>query len=203
MAKKHYIIAPSKTIQLPVPPSSYTIVSGQNVSTINLIGFGEMINGSTPKLKTWSISKYFPHQNYGFISDSELMDPWDYVDFFEDLKANGTEIGYMISDTNIYIPCIIEDFQYGESDGSGDVNYTLSFRENKSTNLTSKDGVKLNSGYVPENNSGNYYWIVKEEDTVLKICKKAYGDSSKFKELLKKNNLKNPSQVKVGTVLQL
>lgn len=204
--KKHYIVTSNKTIQLPVPPSSYEITTGNNVSTVNLLNFGEMINGSVPNLKTWSIEKYFPHTNYlpTYISDIELLDPWDYVDLFEDLKNNATEAAYMISETSIYIPCIITDFVYGEDDGTGDVNYTLTFKENKSTNLTSKDGTKLNSGYVPENNSGNYFWTVHEGDTILTICKKAYnGDTKRFKELLKKNNLKNPSQVKVGMVLQL
>lgn len=204
--KKHYIVTSDKTIQLPIPPSNYEITTSNNVATVNLLNFGEIINGSTPNLKTWSIQKYFPHTNYlpNYIDDNELLDPWDYVDLFENLRDNATEVGYMISETNIYIPCIITDFVYGESDGTGDVDYTLSFKENKSTNLTSKDGVKLNNGYVPQNNNGNYSWTVRENDTVLTICKKAYsGDTKKFKELLKKNDLKNPNQIKVGMVLKL
>lgn len=203
--KKHYIIVKGKKYQLPVPPTSYEISGSNNVGTVNLIGFGEIINGSNPNLKTWSIQKYFPKTNYlpTYINESDFMDPWDYVDLFENLKENSTPIEYMVTDTSIYLPCIITDFKYGEDDGSGDVNYTLDFKQNKSIELTLKDGVVEAKGYVPDNNNGNYYWTVHEGDTALTIAKRAYGDSKKYKDLLKKNNLKNPSQIKVGVILKL
>lgn len=203
--KKHYIIVKGTKYQLPVPPTSYEISGSNNVGTVNLIGFGEIINGSNPNLKTWSIQKYFPKTNYlpTYINESDFMDPWDYVDLFENLRENATSVEYMVTDTSIYLPCIITDFKYGEDDGSGDVNYTLDFKQNKSIELTLKDGVVEAKGYVPDNNNGNYYWTVHEGDTALIIAKKAYGDSKKYKDLLKKNNLKNPSQIKVGTTLKL
>ncbi len=203
--KKHYIIVNGTKYQLPVPPSSYEIETSNNVSTVNLIGFGEIINGSNPNLKTWSIEKYFPYTNYlpTYISDDEILTPWEYVDLFEPLKDNATPIEYMITDTSIYLPCIITDFKYGEDDGTGDVNYTLTFKENKSIELVSKDGVVGTKGFVSNQYEGRQWWTVKAGDTALTIAKKAYGDSSKYIDLLKKNKLKNPSQLKIGMMLAL
>lgn len=197
--EKHYIITENKQYQLPVPPDSWEITSGQNIGTVNLLNFGEIITGTTPTLRTWSISKYFPHDNYGFISDGEMLKPYEYVELIENLKKNGTQITYMITETNVNIPCIITNFIYSEQDYTGDVYYQIDFKEDKTIGFNNNT-VK---GYVPESNSGNYFWTVKEGDTILSICQKAYGDSSKYSQLLSKNGLKNPSQIKVGVTLQL
>lgn len=201
--EKHYIIDGSNKYQLPVPPSEWQITSSQNVTTTNVLGFGEVINGSLPVLKAWSISGIFPYKNYHFISSARMLDQWEYIDLFQQFKDEAKELIYTISDTSVYIPCIITNLVYGENDSSGDINYTLDFKENKSFELVDKDGRLDVKGYVPENSIYGYYWTVKDGDSLLSICKKAYGDSSKFKELLSKNNLKNPSQVKTGMVLKL
>jgi len=203
--KKHYIIVEGTKYQLPVPPQNYEIETSNNVSTVNLIGFGEIINGSNPNLKTWSIQRYFPNTNYlpTYISNDEILSPWEYVDLFEPLRVNATPIEYMITDTSIYLPCIITDFKYGEDDGTGDVNYTLTFKENKSVELYNYNNVMEAKGCVNPNDGYHHLWQVKKGETALTIAKKAYGDSEKYKDILKKNNLKNPSQLKVGMWLNL
>lgn len=203
--KKHYIIFDGTKYQLPVPPSTYEINGTNNISTVNLIGFGEIINGSNPNLKTWSIQKYFPHINYlpTYISDEEMLTPWAYVDLFEHLRAKSIPIEYMITGTAIYLPCIITDFKYGEDDGTGDVNYVLTFRENKSIELTYNNGEIGAKGYVNTNDGYNHFWQIKKGETILSIAKKAYGDSSKWKYILIKNKLQNPSQLTVGRWIKL
>ena len=54
-----------------------------------------------------------------------------------------------------------------------------------------------------KNDGYGHGWIVKEGDTVFTIAKWAYGDSSKYTEILRKNNLKNKNQIKVGMYLCL
>ena len=63
-------------------------------------------------------------------------------------------------------------------------------------NIIGQAHVNVNDGY-------GHGWIVKEGDTVFTIAKWAYGDSSKYTEILKKNNLKNKNQIKVGMYLCL
>ena len=84
-----------------------------------------------------------------------------------------------------------------------DVNDDGSLKEDKSVELVNKDGKVDAKGYVPENSVYGYYWEVKEGDTLLKIAKAAYGDSTKYTDIMAKNNIKNVNKIKVGMVLTL
>lgn len=188
---------------LPVPPSSWEVQGSNNVGSTNVMNFGEINNGSQPNLRTTSISSIFPVDNLGFIPDLEFQEQYKYIEAIDEAREKGTIIEYQITDTNVYMNCIITDFTYGEQDYSGDIHYILSLKEDKSIELVDKDGKVDAKGYVPENSQYLYVWTVHEGDTALKIAKKAYGDSRKYTELLKKNNLKNVNQIKVGMSLNL
>ena len=201
--QKHILTIDGIQYTLPVPPSSWEIEGSNNVGSTNVINFGEMNNGSQPNLKTTSISSFFPIKNLGFIPSSEFKDQYKYIEAFDKAREKGTVIEYQITHTNVYMNCIITSFKYGESDYSGDINYSLDLKEDKSIELVNNDGKVDAKGYVPENSVYSYYWEVKEGDTLLTIAKAAYGDSSKYKDILEKNKLKNVNKIKVGMVLKL
>ena len=201
--QKHILTIDGIQYTLPVPPSSWEIEGSNNVGSTNVINFGEMNNGSQPNLKTTSISSFFPIKNLGFIPSSEFKDQYKYIEAFDKAREKGTVIEYQITHTNVYMNCIITSFKYGESDYSGDINYSLDLKEDKSIELVNNDGKVDAKGYVPDNSVYSYYWEVKEGDTLLTIAKAAYGDSSKYKDILEKNKLKNVNKIKVGMVLKL
>ena len=201
--QKHILTIDNVQYVLPVPPSSWEIEGSNNVGSTNVINFGEMNNGSQPNLKTTSISSFFPIKNLGFIPSSEFKDQYKYIEAFDKAREKGTVIEYQITHTNVYMNCIITSFKYGESDYSGDINYSLDLKEDKSIELVNNDGKVDAKGYVPENSVYSYYWEVKEGDTALTIAKAAYGDSSKYKDILTKNKLKNVNKIKVGMILKL
>ena len=201
--QKHILTIDNVQYVLPVPPSSWEIQGSNNVGSTNVMNFGEVNNGSQPNLKTTSISSFFPIKNLGFISSSEFKEPLKYIEAFDKAREKGTVIEYQITDTPVYMNCIITGFNYGEQDYTGDYYYTLELKEDKSVELVNKDGKVDAKGYVPENSQYGYYWEVKEGDTLLKIAKAAYGDSAKYTDIMAKNNLKNANKIKVGMVLTL
>ena len=201
--QKHILTIDNVQYALPVPPQSWEIEGSNNVGSTNVINFGEMNNGSQPNLRTTSISSFFPIKNLGFIPSSEFKDQYKYIEAFDKAREKGTVIEYQITHTNVYMNCIITSFKYGESDYSGDINYSLDLKEDKSIELVNNDGKVDAKGYVPENSVYSYYWEVKEGDTALTIAKAAYGDSSKYKDILTKNKLKNVNKIKVGMILKL
>ena len=201
--EKHILTIDNAQYVLPVPPSSWEIQGSNNVGSTNVMNFGEMNNGSQPNLKTTSISSFFSIKNLGFISSSEFKEPLKYIEAFDKAREKGTVIEYQITDTPVYMNCIITGFNYGEQDYTGDYYYTLELKEDKSVELVNKDGKVDVKGYVPENSIYGYYWEVKEGDTLLKIAKTAYGDSAKYTDIMAKNNLKNANKIKVGMVLTL
>ena len=201
--EKHILTIDNAQYVLPVPPSSWEIQGSNNVGSTNVMNFGEMNSGSQPNLRTTSISSFFPIKNLGFISSLEFKEPLKYIEAFDKAREKGTVIEYQITDTPVYMNCIITGFNYGEQDYTGDYYYTLELKEDKSIELVNKDGKVDAKGYVPENSIYGYYWEVKEGDTLLKIAKTAYGDSSKYTDIMAKNNLKNANKIKVGMVLTL
>ena len=201
--EKHILTIDNVQYVLPVPPSSWEIEGSNNVGSTNVMNFGEMNNGSQPNLKTTSISSFFPIKNLGFISSSEFKEPLKYIEAFDKAREKGTVIEYQITDTPVYMNCIITGFNYGEQDYTGDYYYTLELKEDKSVELVNKDGKVDAKGYVPKNSIYGYYWEVKEGDTLLKIAKAAYGDSTKYTDIMAKNNIKNVNKIKVGMVLTL
>ena len=201
--QKHILTIDNVQYVLPVPPSSWEIEGSNNVGSTSVINFGEMYNGSQPNLRTTSISSFFPIKNLGFISSSKFKDRYEYIEAFDEAREKGTVIEYQITDTNVYMNCVITSFKYGEDDYTGDIKYTLDLKEDKSIELVNKDGKVDAKGYVPENSVYGYYWEVKEGDTLLKIAKSAYGDSSKYTDIMAKNNIKNANKIKVGMVLTL
>ena len=194
--QKHILTIDNVQYVLPVPPSSWEIQGSNNVGSTNVMNFGEMNNGSQPNLKTTSISSFFPLKNLGFISSSEFKEPLKYIEAFDKAREKGTVIEYQITDTPVYM-------NYGEQDYTGDYYYTLELKEDKTIELVNKDGKVDAKGYVPENSIYGYYWEVKEGDTLLKIAKAAYGDSTKYTDIMAKNNIKNVNKIKVGMVLTL
>ena len=201
--QKHILTIDNVQYVLPVPPQSWEIEGSNNVGSTNVINFGEMNNGSQPNLRTTSISSFFPIKNLGFIPSSKFKDRYEYIEAFDEAREKGTVIEYQITDTNVYMNCVITSFKYGEDDYTGDIKYTLDLKEDKSIELVNKDGKVDAKGYVPENSVYGYYWEVKEGDTLLKIAKSAYGDSSKYTDIMAKNNIKNANKIKVGMVLTL
>ena len=201
--EKHILTIDNAQYVLPVPPSSWEIQGSNNVGSTNVMNFGEMNNRSQPNLKTTSISSFFPIKNLGFVSSSEFKEPLKYIEAFDKAREKGTVIEYQITDTPVYMNCIITGFNYGEQDYTGDYYYTLEIKADKSIELVNKDGKVDAKGYVPENSIYGYYWEVKEGDTLLKIAKTAYGDSAKYTDIMAKNNLKNANKIKVGMVLTL
>lgn len=205
--KLHYIKNSIENIKLPIVPSEFHIKSGKNSNSVNLLGFGEISDSGTPQLKTWSISSMFPKTQYSMCTHTIKSNPYDYVSLIEKLKTNNIVCTYVITQTNVNYRCTIEEFEYYENDGSGDIYYTISFKEHKeiklstlgNTNATS-NVLYFNSDYTLDSTKENKV-IVREGDTVIKIAKAYYGDSSKYEDILTKNGLSNPDDIKPGQVL--
>ena len=206
--KLHYINNSIENLELPIVPKDYHIKSGKNSTSVNLLGFGEINDTGTPTLKTWSISSIFPSKQYNICTCTIKSNPFDYVSLVERLKEDNIVCQYIITKTNVNIKCTIEEFEYWEEDGSGDIYYTMTFKEHKEISLTTISNVNTNT-YLYFNSDGtqnvtqNGGYAVREGDTLLIIARRLYNDSSKYTDLMTKNNLSNVNDIRVGMVLQV
>ena len=119
--------ADNDEIELPVSPASYDMKVGNKNETVNVISAGEYLMKGKTGLKSITIKSFFPAQEYSFAKGE--VDPWGYYSKIEAWRQKNETIEFSISGTPIEFKCLIDDFEGGEHDGSGDVYYSLTLRE--------------------------------------------------------------------------
>lgn len=131
-----WLMQGSDKLQLPVPPTNYAIKRALNNSVVVVEGIGEVSFIGKPKLaEIPTIDSFFPNQNYSWCQYSSFPTPKECTDLIEKWMASGNPIRYLVTGTSINTECTIEDFQYGEQDGTGDVYFTLNLKEYKAITL--------------------------------------------------------------------
>ena len=65
-------------LKIPVLPSQFTISKPQSTETFETVSHGELMLIGSPKLKSISISSFFPIRDYPYLRDKS-MKGWEYV----------------------------------------------------------------------------------------------------------------------------
>lgn len=187
----------AEKLRLPVPPSTFSIIRGTEINTININSVGEVGIIGKGKLATIQLNSFFPNQEYSFVQYRGFLPPYDNVKLIEKWRNSGKPIRLIITETDINIACMIESFEYGEEDGTGDVYFTLSLKEFRFIKVTQVNTAVTRNvdKEVPK------FYVVKSGDTLWGIAKKLFGDGSKWKQIADKNNIKDATRLIVGTKL--
>lgn len=200
-----WIKTENEAIQLPVPPSDFEKVIGIDNSTTNIIGFGEVNILGKKKLSTIPIKTFWPNQQYDFCDCNVTLKPYEFVNKIEEIIDSQKPIQVIITGTPINMLCSIDNFTYGENDGSGDVYFTLDLKEYKNITIkeTTSNETNKNTDLKARNSKSTptNYKVIKG-DSLYIISKKVYGTGERWKELQSKNNIKNPNNLTVGQVLK-
>ena len=200
-----WIKTENEAIQLPVPPSDFEKAIGIDNSTTNIIGFGEVNILGKKKLSTIPIKTFWPNQQYDFCDCNVTLKPYEFVNKIEEIIDSLKPIQVIITGTPINMLCSIDNFTYGENDGSGDVYFTLDLKEYKNITIkeTTSNETNKNTDLKARNSKSTptNYKVIKG-DSLYIISKKVYGTGERWKELQSKNNIKNPNHITVGQVLK-
>ena len=125
-------------LQLPVPPSSYSLKLGNNNTIINVESVGEVNILGDSKLSEISFESFFPAQEYNFCAYSDIPTPFECVSQIEAWRKSKKPIRVILTDTDINDLYSIETFEYGEKDGTGDIYFTLALKQYKLLKLNEK-----------------------------------------------------------------
>lgn len=203
-------------------PSSYQVSSSQKNTTVDINAIGEVDLGGKEGLRTVSFSSFFPKRyDPDYCETSNLRSPSSYVQLVEKLKRAGT-IRLLMTGTPIRMRCRIVSFDWSEDDGTGNINYTISFQEHRNISVGTSTVVTLAeaqgatgeaSGQTvavdevistaartePERNATMVY-TVKEGDSLASIARKCTGsaDESAIYEQNKEVIGSNPVWVELG-----
>lgn len=203
---KIHLIHEKTTIILPVTPESYSISSSQNHQTVNVIALGDLNLMGNKGLRELSFSSFFPFSKVhgGYTAQDAFKNPFTLCKTIQSWKDRKKIVRVVITGTNINTEFLIKDFSYSQSDGSGDVYYSLAFSEYVRPKVTIKTGtvVSLAKNRSTKKAKTKTY-KVKKGDTLKSIAKAKLGSSAKFKELAKLNKISSPYKLKVGQVIKI
>lgn len=206
----------SRRFQFPVIPSEYTVTSERDNETVTVNALGEVDLGGKRKLRSISFSSFFPKQYSEYCSYSNLKSPKKCVEIIEAIK-NGSPAKLIITGVPINFKCRVESFTWGENDGTGDINFSITLKEHRAVTVSSSAVVTLSSlqgngttvdetGVArekPEIKSQTY--TVQKGDCLSAIARKLTG-SADWKKLYEQNQSViggNPNLIKPGQVLTI
>ena len=201
------IEGPTGRLVIPVTPAKYTVGDGQKNKVVDITQVGEALVFGMPKARTLSFSCFFPSltHDYPFVV-GDYTDPAACVEKLTEWKASRKPVRVIITDSPVNMQMGIMEFSYWEQDGSRDIYYTLNFMEYKELNVPAANNdkpiddatglkvrpVDLDAKIKEEQaNVSKGKALFQKGCDVMDIAKKAYGDYTHWRRVIKSNNLKS------------
>ena len=111
--------------------------------------------GGLEAAQTVKLMSFFPAHDYPFIQTA-FREPQEYIDFIKKLRSDKTVFRLIISGTEINLPVRVQSFLYGEQDGSGDIEYSVTFGVQRELDTQEVAGWTLpKRKYDPPKSSGS------------------------------------------------
>ena len=207
----------------PITPSKITMKIGNKNKTMNLINDGEVNLPKSVGLTSIEFDLLLPNANYPFAKYEGGFEPAKYfLDKLLKLKTNKKPFQFIVVRTNVSqgrfydtnLTMLLEDLSIKEDAKNGfDIVVDIKLKEykefgtkvyepkkddpTKTTKSTEKRTDSDNKPKVPTT------YTVKSGDTLSKIAKYFYGDSSLYGSIVTANNIKNPNLIYTGDKLQI
>lgn len=113
---------------MPVLPESFEVSSPHNNETFERVNQKALRIIGLEGLKSLSIQSFFPSKEYSFNRDNSHKG-YEYVEIIEAWIKRRVPIRIVVTETPINQAVTIEEFTYGQRDGSGDVYFTLTLSQ--------------------------------------------------------------------------
>lgn len=198
------------TVRLPVLPGAYEVTDKQNNTVLNVVDLGEISIFGKRGLQEVKFSCFFPAHYDTYCEFTNIRKPSYYVKKIQGMKESGP-IKLIITGANLKTQYTIESFTWGESDGTGDINYSIDFKEYRFPNIPKSKVVKKAPAApkaaqrpAPAKKAARTY-TVKKGDCLCAIAKRLTG-SSNWRAIYNQNKSvigRNPNLIYPGQVLTI
>lgn len=203
MKRKFIFKDGDREILLPITPPSFSVEHGIKIETINIHTLGDVNIAGYGTLAALKIDCLLPAKNYPFSTANQ--DPYTYVDYFIKWCDTRAVLRFVISDTPVNIPVLVESINYSEQDGTNDIYASISLRQYRELSAPKVEkagsGNKARSATIAVVKADSY--TIRKGDTLSSICRKFYGDTSLYSKLAEINNIKNPNLIITGRTLKI
>ncbi|MTI56161.1 LysM peptidoglycan-binding domain-containing protein [Geosporobacter ferrireducens] len=211
-----------EVIRLPVNPDRLTVQINSKNKTISLIELGEVNVLKDPGLTEISFNILLPGQKYLLIEDFKT--PEFYLEKFKQYKKDKKPIRWIVSrdmgsfDMNMEVS--LEDYTFEERAGEeGDIYVSLKLKEYKhyetkvlsiqsivaatTPGVNEPPKVLATEAVQRATKEPEKTYTVKSGDSLWAIAKLQLNDGSKYAEIARLNNIKNPNTIYPGQTLRL
>lgn len=189
---------------LPVTPESFQVESGIKIETINIHQIGDIHLAGYGTLASIKIDCLFPAQPYPFVVGPFNPNPYVFTDAFARWAEMQLVVRFVVSDTPVNLPVLVESIQYGEKAGTNDVQASIVLREYRELKTVQKSvAASNNSRTVESQPEPPKSYTIQTGDTLSAICRNFYGDAFLYPQLAKVNGIANPSLIYAGTIIKL
>ncbi len=196
-----------RELVLPVTPESFQLDHGIHVEKINIHEAGDINLAGGGALAQITINCIFPENDYVFSRAEDT--PYNYVNTFERWSDRHTVLRFVISDTTVNLPVLVENIAYGEQDGTNDVYAAIRLQEYRE--LDAVETERASTGNKPRasdrgsSGGSDQTYEVKYGDTLCAICRRYYGSDKPavYTALAKYNGRSNPNILYAGEVIKI
>lgn len=184
-------------IVLPVTPSQYNVGIEQGNTSVTITQIGEALLFGNPKLTTLSFDGLLPAKDYSFIVGDKRK-PIELISIIQKWMQSKQPVRVIISDGPINLMMAIMSFPYKKRDNTGDIYYSLFFKEYKDLNTSSVidyaksiDAVTGLKDRPNINTKPTTATLFNRGSDILDAAKKAYGNYRHYERIIQSNDLKN------------
>ena len=190
---------------------------GNNSTTYDIVGQGEINVIQSPKLTDYAFSSFFPARRYPFITANTVLEPNEYVNMLQRWMATKRPIRFIFTGSTFDIneAVSIEDFQRKEVAGRlGDIEYTLRLKKDvfyaaqRVTVTTGQAGqqvIEKASKQRQDDREMPKTHTLAPGENLWTVAKKLLGDDSKWRDIQRLNGITDAQvkQLPIGMVLKL
>lgn len=209
---KIYIQQDKKKLYLPVLPPGWSDTSTQNNTSVNINAIGEHTLIGKRQLRQPTFSSFFPKDTKRYGAKYK---PKEYKEKIEKMKRKGVVKLHLMDIYTIYATIDQFDTSEDEADPTGDIHYTITFKEyeyistkvktqkQKKQKAKKKAKTPKHGRQTPTTKRDKTYKI-KRGDCLSSIAKKMYGDASQWRKIYNANKKmigNNPNLIYAGKTL--
>lgn len=121
----------NEVIQFPVNPEELEVIKEGNNDTIDVVKLGEINIPKDTKLATIEFASFLPSHNVGSYikTKNKFQGPQFYIDFIKKVREDKKPVRFIVSDTNINMLALIDNFKYKYKAGDDDIYFTIALTE--------------------------------------------------------------------------